>query len=104
MKQWNGTNSCVLLTKSNGTVRLCLDLAKLNKVLIRPVHRGPTLNDIFPTLNNVKYLSLTDASSSYHNLKLDERSSFLITFSCQFGMYRYKKLSTGTAPSRDMFQ
>ena len=32
------------------------------------VHRGPRLSDIFPKLNNVKYLSLTDASSWYHNL------------------------------------
>ena len=38
------------------------------------------LNDIFPKLNNVQYLYLIDASSGYHNLKLDERSSFLTTF------------------------
>ena len=42
--QW--CNSFVLVPKVNGKVRLCLDLVRLNKALIRPVHRGPTLNDI----------------------------------------------------------
>ena len=36
-------NSFVLVLKANGKVWLCLDLARLNKVLIKPVHRGPIL-------------------------------------------------------------
>ena len=83
-------NSFVLVPKSNGKVRLCLYPAWLNQVLIRPIHRGPTLNYILPKLNNVRYLSIIDASSWYHNLKLDETSSCLTIFACQFGRYRYK--------------
>ena len=78
MVEW--CNSLVLAQKPNGKVRLCLDPARLNQVLLRPVHRGPTLNDIFPKLNNVKYLLLTDVSSGHHNVKLDEGSSYLTTF------------------------
>ena len=78
-------NSFMLVPKANGKVRLCLDPARLNQVLIRPVHRGPTLNDILPKLNNVQYMSISDASSGYHNLKLDKQSSYLTTFSCPFG-------------------
>ena len=65
-------NSFVLVPKANGKVRLCLDPAWLNQALIRPVHRGPTLNDILPKLNNVQYMSIIDASSGYHNLRLDK--------------------------------
>ena len=96
-------NSFVLTPKTNGRVRLCLDPARLNQVLIRPVHRGSTLNDIFPKLNNVKYLSLTGVSFGYHNLKLDERSSYLTKFACKFGRYRYKRLLFGAASTGDMF-
>ena len=46
-------NSFVLVPKANGKVRLCLDPAWLNQALIRPIHRGPILNDILPKLNNV---------------------------------------------------
>ena len=82
-------NSFVLVPKANGKVRLCLDPAQLNQELIRPIHRGPTLNDILPKLNNVKYMSIIDANSGYHNQKLDEKLSYLTAFACQFGRYRY---------------
>ena len=94
----------MLVPKANGKVRLCLGPARLNQVLIRPVHRGPTLHDIFPKLNNVKYLPLIDESCSYHNLKLVDKSSYLTAFACQFGRYRYKRLPFGAASTADMFQ
>ena len=47
---------------------------------------------------------LTDESSGYHNLKLDEQSSYLTTFSCPFGRYRYIWLPSGVAPAGDMVQ
>ena len=66
-------NSFVFMTKTTRKVRLCLDLARLNKALIRPVYRGPSLNHILPKLNKSQYLSLIDASSGHLNLKLDEK-------------------------------
>ena len=80
-------NSFVLVPKANGKVRLCLDPVWLNQALIRPVHMGPTFHDILPKLNNVQYMSIIDASSGYHNLKLDKQSSYLTTFSCPFARY-----------------
>ena len=83
---------------------LCLDPARLNQALIRPIHRGPMINDILPKLNNVQYMSIIDMSSGYHNLKLDEKSSYLTTFKCPFGQYWYKHLLFGVAPVGNMFQ
>ena len=97
-------NSFVLAPKANGKVRLCLDPAQLNQALIRPVHRGLTLNNILPKLNNVQYMSIIDASSGYHNLKLDKQLSYLTTFSCPFERYWYKHLPFRAAPAGDMFQ
>ena len=96
--------SFVLVPKANGKVGLCFNLAHLNQALIRPIFRGPTLNDILPKLNNAKYLSLIYVSSGYYNLKLDEKSSCLTTFAYQFGRYRYKCLPFGAASAGDMFQ
>ena len=97
-------NCFALLLKPNGRVMLCLYVMWLNETLIWPVHRGPILNDIFPKLTNAKYLSLIDASLKYHNLRLEEKSSYLTTFSCQLGRYRYKWLPFGEAPAGNMFQ
>ena len=66
-------NRFVLVPKVNGKALLCLDPGGLNKVLIRPVHRGLTLNDILIRLAGIKYLTLNDVSSGYHNLKLEEQ-------------------------------
>ena len=79
-------NSFVLVPKVNGKVRLCLGLVRLNQALIIPIHRRPMLNDKLLKLNNVQYMSIIDASSGYHNLKLDEKSyltsyTFLVIFS-----------------------
>ena len=97
-------NSFVLVLKPNGKVRLSLDPVRLNHALTGPVHRGPVLNDIFPKLNDAKYLSLIDVSSGYHKLTLDETSSYLTINACQFGRYRCKRLLFGAAPTGDMFQ
>ena len=88
-------NSFVLVPKVNGKVRLCLDPTWLNKALIRPICRGPPLNNILHKLKNVRYMSIIDANSGYHNLKLDDNSSYLTTFAWQFGRYRYKHLPFG---------
>ena len=95
-------NSFVLVPKANGKVRLCLDPVQLNQALIRPIHRGPTLNDILPKLNNVQNMSIIDASLGYHNLKLDKKSLYLTTFACQFGWYN--QLPFRAVPLGDMFQ
>ena len=59
----------ILVPKANGKVRLCLDLARLNKVLMRLIDRCPTLNDILPRLPGVKYLMILDRNLGYLNLK-----------------------------------
>ena len=96
-------SSLILVPKVDGKVRLYLDLARLNKAVIRSVHRGLTLNDILPRLADVKYFMLIDASSGYHDLKLDERASKL-TSSCALGRYRYIRLPFRAAQAGGMFQ
>ena len=43
-------------------------------------------------------------SSGYHNLKVNEKASYLTTFTCQLGRYRYKRLPFGAVPAEKMFQ
>ena len=43
-------------------------------------------------------------SLGYHNLKLDEKSSYLTTFACPFGWYQYEQLPFRAVPVGDMFQ
>ena len=63
MKHLNGVT--VLSSSQKQMVRLgnALHLARLNKVLLRPIHRGLTLKDILPRPAVVKDLMLIDTSS-----------------------------------------
>ena len=97
-------NSFVSVPKANGKVRLCLDPACLNQALIRPVHRGPTFNNILPKLNNLQYMSIINGSSGYHKLKLDKQPSYLTTFSCPLGKYWHKCLPFRAVPAGNIFQ
>ena len=49
--------------KQNGMVCLCLNLSRLNQVLIIPIQRGPTVNDILLKATNVCYVTLIDVRS-----------------------------------------
>ena len=52
--------------------------------LIRPKLRGPTVNDILPKLRNMCYRTIIQASSGYHNLKLNKKLSYLTLFASQW--------------------
>ena len=64
-------------------VKALKEIRKENSWIILTADRGMAMV--------VSYLSIIDGSSGYHNLKLDEKS-YLTTFACQFGRYRYKQL------------
>ena len=49
-------------------------------------------------------MSIINASSGYHHLRLDTQSSYLTAFACPFGRYCYKCLLFGAALVGDMFQ
>ena len=80
-------NSLVIREKENGRLRLCLDPKDLNKAIKREHHSIPTLEEITPKLMGAKLFSKLDARNGYWNVKLDEESSFLTTFSTPFGRF-----------------
>lgn len=97
-------NSFVCVSKPDNTIRFCLDPTRLNEAIIRPYHYTPTIEDLLPKLNNAKYFTIVDARSGYWSLKLDEKSSYLTTFSCMYGRYRFLRLPFGLSCSADLFQ
>ena len=58
----------------------------------------------FLKLKGVECGMLIDASSKHLNLKLNEKSSYLTTFSCPFGRYQCIRPPFGAASVDDIFQ
>ena len=53
------------VVKKNGKLRICIDLKNLNKAIIRPHYKLPTLEDIGPKLARSKVYSVLDAASGF---------------------------------------
>ena len=55
----------VPVVKSNGKVRICLDLRRLNESVKRERYMLPNLEDVAPELAEAKIFSKLDASSGF---------------------------------------
>ena len=68
------------------------------------MHKGLSLIDILPRMASMKYLMVMDVSPGYHNLKTDDKSLYLTTFSCPFYTYWYVTLPIGATLAGDTFK
>lgn len=55
-------------------------------------------------MNDAKYFTVVDSTSSFFNHKLDEKSSKLTTFGTPYGRYRYLRMPVGASLSSDVYQ
>ena len=79
----------VVVPKSDGNLRICVDLKRLNTAIQREIYMLPTIDDILHTLADAQVFSKLDASSGYWQLRLHEDSSKLTTFITPFGRFRF---------------
>ena len=70
----------------------------------KPVHIVPTINDTLFKLTNTHYITLIEASSDYHIIKLDKNILLLSMFAYQFGRYTFTRLPFEVVTAGDMFQ
>ena len=94
----------VVAPKSNGKVRLCVDLTQLNKSVRRESFPLPRLEDTLASLEGSKYFSKMDANSGFWQIKLDEESKEYTTFITPFGRYQYCKMPFGISAAPEFFQ
>ena len=94
----------VVVPKSNGQLRICVDMKPLNKAIRRERYMLPTIDDILHRLTGAQVFSSLDASSGYWQLLLEEGSSKFTTFITPFGRYRFLRLPFGVSSASEIFQ
>lgn len=97
-------NPIVVVPKSSGEVRLCVDMRKANKAVKREKHLMPTIDDLVADLNGATVFSKLDPSSGYHQLELEPENRHITAFSTFVGLRRYKRLMFGITPASEIFQ
>ena len=70
----------VVVPKSDGRVRICVDLTGLNKAVKREIHQMHSVDETLAKLGDVRVFSKLDANSGFWQLPLDDESKRLTTF------------------------
>ena len=69
----------VAVPKSNGDVRVCVDMRRANEAVIRERHPIPTLEEMLADLNGAAVFSKLDLRWGYHHIELHPESRVLTT-------------------------
>ena len=91
-------SSLVIVKKSNGKIRVCLDPRDLNRAVKRSHYPLPTIEEVATRLSGAKVFSVLDAKCGFWQVQLDEKSSYLTTMNTPFGRYR---TATNIGPIKD---
>lgn len=79
----------VVVSKRDGSLRLCLDPADLNKCILDDSFLIPTLDELTTRLKGMKHFSVLDLKDGFWHVQLDKPSQKLCTFATPFGNYKF---------------
>ena len=96
-------NPFVVVEKPNGDVRLCLDMRKANRAIVREKPPVPTVEETLQEVSYAKVFAKLDLNMAFHQIKLHPGSRD-ITFAVPNGLYRYKRLLFGVNMATEKFQ
>lgn len=94
----------VPVLKDNGEIRICVDMRRANKAILRENHPLPTIDTILPKMRNAKLFSKLDIKDAFHQLELHPDSRHITTFITNKGLFRYKRLMFGIKCAPEVFQ
>ncbi|XP_055604471.1 uncharacterized protein K02A2.6-like [Uranotaenia lowii] len=94
----------VVANKANGSIRLCVDLRRVNQAVIRDRHPMPVIEDVLARIARGKIWSVLDIMDAFFLLELDEESRNVMTFITHRGLYRFKRLPFGLVSAPEIFQ
>lgn len=94
----------VVVGKSNGEPRVCLDLRRVNEAVLRERHPMPTVDDYLSRLGEGKYWSKLDIKEAFLQVELAPESRDVTTFITNTGLYRFKRLPFGLVTAPEVFQ
>ena len=94
----------VVVPKSDGKVRICVDLTKLNESVRRERHILPSVDHSLAQLGGAKVFTKLDANSGFWQIELSKESALLTTFITPFGRFCFNRLPFGITSAPEHFQ
>ena len=97
-------NSMAIAYKADGSLRICIDPADLNRAIRREHYPMQTLEDVVSRMPEAKVFTKVDAKSGYWQLRLSKKSSMMTTFNMPFGRFCYLVLPFGISSASEIWQ
>ena len=94
----------VIVPKSNGEVRMCIEMRQANKAIVRERYPIPTVQEMLEEMNGAKVFSKLDLRQGFFQCELETGSRDVTTFVTHMGLFRMKRLSMGVTSAPECFQ
>ncbi|GAU46913.1 hypothetical protein TSUD_402940, partial [Trifolium subterraneum] len=88
-------SNVVLVKKSNGKWRMCVDYTDLNRACPKDAYPLPNIDKLVDNSSGFKLLSFMDASSGYNQIKMAEIDKKKTAFMTETGNYYYNVMPFG---------
>jgi len=94
----------VLVPKADGSLRLCTDYCKVNKLTMPDPFPLPCVEDLADQVGCAKYLTKIDMTRGYWQVPLDEYSGPILAFVTPNGHFEWKYIHSDSVMHQQLFQ
>lgn len=94
----------VVVTKKDGSLRLCIDYRKLNSCSTRDAFPLPRIEEALESLGQAKYFSTLDLTSGYWQVEVAEHDKHKTAFSTPMGLFEANRMPFGLQNAPSTFQ